>query len=60
MSREFDNKEQIARNELENFNRRSKLLERDQRVSKETRDNEQTSRKELESFRRRSKTLERD
>ena len=63
-------KEQTARKRLENFSRRSKLLERNYRISeqeatgsKETREfqqNEQAARKRLENFRTRSKPLERD
>ena len=66
----IENKEQTARNELENFRTRSKPLERDKRMSaeganrpKETREfqqKEQTARKRLENFSRRSKPLERD
>ena len=38
MTGELENKEQTARKELESFRRRSKLLDRDERVSKETRE----------------------
>ena len=63
-------KEQTARKRLENFSRRSKPLERNQKISaeganrsKETRkfqQKEQTAPKRLENFRTRSKPLERD
>ena len=59
----MDNKKQAARKELESFRKRSKTLERDVRISKETRDienKEQTARQELENSRKRSEPLERD
>ena len=69
-TREFQQKDQTARKRLENFSRRSKPLERNQRISaeganrsKETREfqqKEQTARQRLETFSRRSKPLERD
>ena len=41
---EFENKEQTARKELENFKQRSKPLERDQRISNAVRENENKER----------------
>ena len=48
----------LERNYVENFRRRSKPLESDERISKNTREvekKEQTVRKKLENFRTRSK-----
>ena len=59
-TREVKNKEQTARKNLGSFRRRSKPIERDERLSKEAREienKEQTARKE---FRISSKPLERD
>ena len=50
-TREFQQKEQTARQRLENFSRSSKPLDQQK---------QQTARKKLENFRTRSKLLERD